>query len=421
MKSSIPSDLQLVYRRIDQLIPYPHNARQNDHAVERMCRSIREFGFKVPILATSAGGIVDGHLRLKAAQKLNIDSVPVIVCDDWTEPQIRAFRLVVNRSVTWADWDMDRLSAELAALEAAEFDLNLTGFDEAELQQLLGPKDGTIDEDAIIDPEPIPVSRSGDLWILDSHRLQCGDATVAEDVASLIGQDEPILMVTDPPYGVDYQPEWRNVAFGESNRSTGTVQNDDRADWRDAWKWFTGEVAYVWHAGTKAMVVAQSLAACGFEIRSQIIWAKPHFVISRGHYHVQHEPCWYAVRQSTSAHWQGDRRQSTLWAIGNGLAQSGCRQPEDSLTGHGTQKPTECMRRPMLHHTGRGDAVYDPFIGSGTSIIAAEQIARRCLGLELDPIYVDVAIRRWQAFTGKRAVLDGDGRDFEAVEQERQG
>ena len=418
MNPSLPSDLQLVYRPIDQLIPYSQNPRKNDHAVDRMCASIQEFGFKIPILATSHGDVVDGHLRLKAAQKLKLESVPVILCDGWTDAQIRAFRLVVNRSVTWAEWDMERLSAELTALEAAHFDLNLTGFDTAELQRLLRPTTG-IDPDAIVEPDPVAISRPGDLWILGTHRLRCGDSTAQSDVGALIGEDPPVLMVTDPPYGVDYRPEWRNEAFGEANRSVGRVQNDDRADWREAWKLFRGPVAYVWHAGTKAVIVAESLEASGFEIRSQIIWAKPHFVISRGHYHVQHEPCWYAVRESSSANWQGDRCQSTLWEIGNGLGQSGERDEANAITGHGTQKPVECMQRPILNHTRTGDCIYDPFLGSGTTLIAAEQTGRRCLAMELDPTYVDVAVRRWQGFTGKPAVLDGDGRDFEAITQER--
>jgi len=418
MSGAVP-DLQLVYRRPDQLIPYPRNPRKNDRAIDRMCDSIREFGFRVPVLATSTGDIIDGHLRWKAARRLKLESVPVILCDDWSEAQIRAFRLLVNRSVTWAEWDWDLLSAELRALQESNLDLQLTGFDEAELQELLGPICGQTDEDALVQPDAVAVSQPGDLWILGAHRLRCGDATNPADVTHLVGQHQPVLMVTDPPYGVDYQPVWRNTALGEANRSIGTVRNDDRADWREAWKLFTGAVAYVWHAGVKSVVVAQSLEACEFEIRSQIIWGKPHFVISRGHYHVQHEPCWYAVREACSAGWQGDRRQSTLWLIGNGLSQSGNREPENALTGHGTQKPVECMRRPILHHTRRGEAVYDPFLGSGTTVIAAEQVGRACLGMELDPIYVDVAIRRWQAFTGKRAVLDSDGRDFEAVEQER--
>jgi len=419
MSTPMITNLQLVYRGVDELIPYAGNPRKNDRAVARMCDSIREFGFKVPVLATSQGHVVDGHLRLKAARRLKLDSVPVILCDDWSEAQIRAFRLVVNRSVTWAEWDMELLAAELSTLRDSDFDLKLTGFDEAELMELLGPICGQTDEDTIVEPAPQPVSRTGDLWLLGAHRLACGDSTNSADVMQLIGAHEPVLMITDPPYGVEYRPEWRNVAFGEANRSTGMVSNDDRADWRAAWKLFTGPVAYVWHAGTKSTIVAESLTACGFEIRSQIIWAKPHFVISRGHYHVQHEPCWYAVRESCSANWQGDRRQSTLWLIGNGLAQAGSRQPENELTGHGTQKPVECMRRPILHHTRSGDAVFDPFAGSGSTIIAAEQVHRRCLAMELDPIYVDVAIRRWQDFTGKRAILQGDGRDFEAVATER--
>jgi len=314
---------------------------------------------------------------------------------------------------------MERLSAELAELEAVDFDLNLTGFDERELQRLLGPTTNASDPDAIVEPEPVAISRPGELWILGAHRLRCGDSKARSDVEALLGDDPPVLMVTDPPYGVDYRPEWRNEALGEANRSIGCVQNDDRADWGEAWQLFPGPVAYVWHAGTKAVIVAQSLEVSGFEIRSQIIWAKPHFVISRGHYHVQHEPCWYAVRQSSSANWQGDRCQSTLWEIGNGLSQSGAREEGNALTGHGTQKPVECMRRPMLNHSRPGDRIYDPFLGSGTTLIAAEQTGRRCLAIELNPTYVDLAIRRWQGFTGRRAVLDSTGRDFESMERER--
>jgi len=418
MSAGVP-ELQLVFRRLEDLIPYVGNPRKNDRAIDRMCDSIQEFGFRVPVLATTNGEILDGHLRLKAAQRLKLESVPVIIGDGWSDAQIRAFRLIVNRSVTWAEWDWDLLRAELESLQQSQFDLKLTGFDEAELQELLGPICGQTDEDAVVQPAAVPVSHRGDLWVLGAHRLRCGDATNSADVTHLLEGDCPQLMVTDPPYGVDYEPEWRNAAFGEANRSIGTVRNDDNADWREAWNWFTGAVAYVWHAGVKAVIVAQSLEACGFQIRSQIIWGKPHFVISRGHYHLQHEPCWYAVRENCAAAWQGDRRQSTLWLIGNGLSQSGKREAENAFTGHGTQKPVECMRRPILHHTRRGEAVYDPFLGSGTTLIAAEQTGRACLGVELDPIYVDVAVRRWQAFSGKRAVLEGDGRDFDAVEQER--
>lgn len=254
-----------------------------------------------------------------------------------------------------------------------------------------------------------PVSRPGDLWLMGAHRLLCGDATSGADVARLLGGVRPHLMVTDPPYGVEYDPAWRNRAGAAETRRTGKVLNDDRADWREAWALFPGDVVYVWHGALHAAVVAESLAACGFAIRSQIIWAKERLVMSRGHYHWQHEPCWYAVRGK--GHWSGDRKQSTLWSIPN--------RDQDAATVHGTQKPVECMRRPILNNSSRGQAVYEPFAGSGTTLVAAETTGRACLAMELDPAYVDVAVRRWEAFASGAAVLDGDGRRFAEIAAER--
>jgi DNA modification methylase len=276
-------------------------------------------------------------------------------------------------------------------------------------------------DDAPAAPEH-PVSRTGDLWLLGRHRLLCGDSTVATDVERVLGGVEPHLMVTDPPYGVDYDPDWRNrSSIGWSrSRSTGTVQNDDRADWTEAYSLFPGEVAYVWHpAGARQVEFYNSLIAAGFEIRMQIIWAKQHYPIGRGNYHVQHEPCWYAVRKGKTGHWSGDRTQSTLWQISNGSAFRGERKPEDLKTGHGTQKPVECMRRPIENNSSPGQAVYEPFSGSGTTIIAAEMTGRVCNAIEIAPAYVDVAVKRWQEFTGQQAVLDGDGRSFDNVAAQR--
>jgi DNA modification methylase len=296
--------------------------------------------------------------------------------------------------------------------------LNLTGFDAKEITALqIRVGTGWTDEDAVPEKASEPVSKLGDTWRMGPHKLACADATSAADVARLLNAVEPQLMVTDPPYGVDYQPKWRNIAFGEANRSTGTVVNDHRADWRAAWKLFPGSVVYVWHAGTKAAIVADSLEASDFLVRAQIIWNKPHFVISRGHYHVQHEPCWYAVRKGAAGQWQGSRKQTTVWDIGNGLSQCGPRQPENVLTGHGTQKPVECMRRPILNHTKAGETVYDPFVGSGTTIIAAETTGRVALAIDVDPGYVDVAIRRWQNFTGRKAMLEGTELTFDQLAQ----
>jgi DNA modification methylase len=219
-------------------------------------------------------------------------------------------------------------------------------------------------------------------------------------------------MVTDPPYGVSYDPAWRARAGVNLNpRKLGKVANDDRADWREAWALFPGSVAYVWHASLHTSEVKQSLEVSGFDMRAQIIWAKDRFAFSRGHYHWQHEPCWYAVRGTSSAHWSGDRKQSTVWTIA---------ARDDDGHGHGTQKPVECMRRPIENNSSPGQAIYEPFSGSGTTIIAAEMTGRSCLAIEIDPAYVDVAVQRWQAFTGQHAKLEGAGTPFADVAAERQ-
>jgi DNA modification methylase len=262
-------------------------------------------------------------------------------------------------------------------------------------------------EDDVPDAPETPISQPGDLWLLGKHWLLCGDATVATDVEQLLGDVKPLLMVTDPPYGVEYDPGWRNEAGAAATKRTGKVLNDDRADWREAWALFPGDVAYVWHGALHATTVADSLEASGFNIRSQIIWAKDRLVLSRGDYHWQHEPCLYAVKKTGKGHWAGDRKQTTLWQIAN--------KDQDAETVHGTQKPVECMRRPILNNSSPGQAVYEPFMGSGTTLIAAETTGRVCYGIELNPAYVDVAVERWQQFTGKDAVLSGSGETFNKI------
>lgn len=220
---------------------------------------------------------------------------------------------------------------------------------------------------------------------------------------------KPHLLASDPPYSVGYDPAWRNETGGAKTNRIGKVMNDHRADWREAWALFPGDVAYVWHGALHAGTVAESLVSCGFEIRAQIVWAKERLVLSRGHYHWRHEPCWYAVR--CKGHWTGDRKQSTLWSIPS--------RDQDAETVHGTQKPVECMRRPILNNSSPGQVVYEPFSGSGTTIVAAETTGRACFAMELDPAYVDVAVRRWEAFTGKMAVLEGGGHAFAEIAAER--
>jgi DNA modification methylase len=400
-----------------KLVPYFRNPRKNDDAVARMAASINEFGFKIPILARSNGEVVDGHLRLKAAQQLGLNEVPVILCDEWSDAQVKAFRLLVNRSVSWADWDEELLALEIGELKALDFDLSLTGFDPVEIDDFLfgQEKDDRREQDVpALSQEAI--SQVGDLWICGQHRVLCGDATSADAVGILLGSMKPALMVTDPPYGVDYDPNWRERAGLGRQRQTGTVANDQQVDWSAAYQLFPGDVAYVWHAGVHAAEVAAGLESAGFRIRSQIIWAKQHFALSRGDYHWQHEPCWYAVREGKSSNWCGDRTQSTLWQVANLNPFGGS---EEEATGHGTQKPVELMRRPILNNSVRSDIIYDPFLGSGTTLVAAHSTERICFGLDIDPRYVDVAVQRWQKLTGQVAVLAADGRTFDQIAAER--
>jgi DNA modification methylase len=399
---------------VSELIPYARNARtHSDAQVAQIAASIREFGFTNPVLTDGARGVIAGHGRLLAARKLGMTEVPTIELSHLTAAQRRAYVLADNKLALNAGWDDDLLRLELGELRDEGFDLCLTGFELDELGKLLiDTTDGLTDPDDVPEVPEQPVSRVGDVWLLGRHRLACGDCTDPEVVAQALNGVRPHLMVTDPPYGVAYDPAWRNTALeGSTTRRTGKVLNDHRADWREAWALFPGDVAYVWHGALHATTVAESLLACGFDIRAQIIWAKDRLVLGRGHYHWQHEPCWYAVRDGAKGHWSGDRTQTTLWQITN--------RGQDAETVHGTQKPVACMRRPIENNSSPGQAVYEPFSGSGTTLIAAEMAGRACHAVELSPAYVDVAVARWEAFTGEKAVLAGSGWTRAQVAAER--
>jgi DNA modification methylase len=357
--------------------------------------------------------LIAGHGRLEAAKLLGLANVPAMVIEGLSDAQKQALRLADNKLALNAGWDDDLLRTELMDLRDVGFDLGLTGFGDDELAAIFADHTtGLTDPDDVPEAPLEPVSRLGDVWLLGRHRLVCGDATSEVDVSLALAGVRPHLMVTDPPYGVDYDPAWRSdpsVAARirhPKKGAVGEVANDHNADWRDAWLLFSGDVAYVWHAGNKAHVVAESLMAAGLEIRSQVVWAKHRFVIGRGHYHPQHEPCWYAVRNH--GHWQGDRTQSTLWTID---------AHQRSETGHSAQKPVECMRRPIENNSSPGQAVYDPFVGSGTTLIAAEMTGRSCHAIEISPAYCDVSVLRWQAFTGSIATRP-DGTPFGAAHAE---
>ena len=394
-----------------------------------MVSSIREFGFKIPCLVRSDGEVVDGHLRLKAARKLNLTEIPVILCDEWTAAQVKAFRLMVNRSVTWADWDEELLKLELMDLETADFDLSLTGFDPKEIDALT--LETNLAEDEVPPVPATPTSQPGDLWVCGSHRVLCGNSTSPEDVARLLSDSKPRLMITDPPYGISLDSEWRDRAGlngcgpaeasymkhrteGHGNTS---ISGDTRADWSDAFALVPSlEVAYVWHASSFTREVLDGLLRIGFLHHQQIIWDKGRTVLTRTHYWFQHEPCWYVRKKN--APWFGKAGEnSTIWHSPSPKFIMG--GSDEEKFDHPTQKPVELMRRPILNHTKRSELVYEPFLGSGTTLAAAEVTERVCYGLELDPKYVDVVVQRWQQLSGKQAVLEGDDRSFEAIAGER--
>lgn len=425
-----PSASKIEIWPIDRLIPYQRNPRKNDAAVDRMCGSIREFGFKVPVLVRSDGEVVDGHLRLKAAHKLGITEVPVLLCDEWSEAQVKAFRLLVNRSATWADFDEELLALELQDLQAADFDLSLSGFDPHEIDGLLALDDEERANAAPPVPET-PVSRLGDLWLCGPHRVLCGDATSAEAVARLLGDRKPRLMTSDPPYGIELDTEWRDRAglngHGPAepsymkHRTAGhtetAISGDTRADWSEAFALVPSlEAAYVWHASKFTREVLDGLLRIGFVHHQQIIWDKGRTVLTRTLYWFQHEPCWFV--RKVNAPWYGKAGEnSTIWSSPSPKFIFG--GSDEEKFNNPCQKPIELMRRPILNHLRRGELVFDPFLGSGTTLASAELTERVCYGLELDPKYVDVIVQRWQQLSGKSATLDGDGRAFDAIKQER--
>lgn len=410
-------------RRLEQLVPYARNARTHtDEQVGQIMASMREWGFTIPVLVDESDSIICGHGRVLAAQRLGYEHVPVMVARGWSDAKKRAYILADNKLALNAGWNDELLRLEISDLADMGFDIPLLGWSDKELDKLMGGgKAGLTDPDAVPEEPLVPSTLPGDLWQLGGHRVICGDATDAEVVGRLLAGVKPHLMVTDPPYGVSYDPSWRNgvdLGLGEGKRSVGKVQNDDRADWAPAWALFPGDVAYVWHGGAHADTVAQSLRAERFEMRSQIIWVKQHFVVSRGDYHWMHEPCWYAVRKGKTGHYNGDRKQTTVWEIKNNNPM-GAGKGKEKTWDHGTQKPVECMRKPIENNSSAGQAVYDPFLGSGTTLIAAEMMGRIGYGCELNPVYCDVIIRRWQEFTGEEARLEGTGETYEAVQARR--
>jgi DNA modification methylase len=401
--------------KASELLPHPENWRQHPPAQRRAIEAVLgEIGYADAILARETPDglqILDGHLR---AETTPDTEVPVLVVDlDDDEARKLLLTLDPLAAMAQADAEAFKTLADMASfdtdiLKQLVSSIATNGLPTLELPET--PKEETHDIGeamaAAEAPDYVATVQRGQVWQLGEHRLMCGDATSPGDVAGLLQNAEPALMVTDPPYGVVYTPAWRDEAaargqLSKANRRTGQVTGDDRADWSSAWRLFPGAVVYCWSAaGAPQVVSGKALEDAGFEIRAGLVWRKPHFPVSRGHYTFQHEPCWYAVKRGSTAAWAGDKSASSVWDIPLDRNVS----PGASDGGLGAQKPLECMERPIRNHEGD---VYEPFVGSGTTIIAAERQGRRCYAMDIEPRYCDVTIRRWEDYTGQKAVLIG--------------
>ena len=424
--------LQLEQWPIGRLVEYERNPRKNDDVVDRMAQAIMEFGFRIPIVARSDGLVVDGHLRLKAARVLGLDTVPVVLADELSETQIKAFRLLANQSANWAEWDELLLSVELNDLLAEDFDLSLVGFSDGELDKLLayvaeddgeeGGAGGSVPPVTIPEPPRNPASRTGDLWILGDHRLLCGDSTSAADVRRLMNGERAILFATDPPYLVDYDGSNHPTRNKDWSASYGTTW-DDSSQGAELYDGFIAAAVaeaiaedaawYCWHASRRQAMLEACWEKAGAFVHQQIIWVKDRGVLTRSHYLWKHEPCFMGWRRPNRPPKVAEETLPSTWALPSFA--------KDDRPDHPTPKPLDAFGIPMRQHVARGGLCYEPFCGSGSQIMAGEANGRRVFAMEISPAYVDVAVERWQVETGRAAILDGDGRTFAEVRTERLG
>jgi DNA modification methylase len=425
---------------LDQLHPDPANPRRiSEDELDALERSLRQFGFVQPVLARREDRtVIGGHQRLVAARRLGLTSVPVTWLDISVE-QARLLGLALNKiSGSFDDALLARLLADLQA--TPELDLSLSGFGDDEVKDLLKKletreKQERVEsfdlDEALAAGAKAPRSKRGDLWRLGDHRLLCGDATNQEDVARLLDGGTPTLLCTDPPYGVSLDGSWRDGVYNalgpaaapymqadgqpepeDAPRANGwrtrghtnvTLSGDTRVDWSEAFALVPSlTVGYVWHAGVHAAAVADGLVRIGFEIVSQVIWDKGLFAMGRSWYHWSHEPCWVVRKAGSKAKFRGSRDQATIWRVPSPkMIMAGSVEPK---LDHPTQKPLVLFETPIRNHLRAGEGVYDPFAGSGTMLIAAERTGCHGYAMEIDPVFVEVALARWERFSGETAV-----------------
>jgi DNA modification methylase len=401
--------------QVSRLNPSPGNPRtHSEEQVAQIAASIVEFGFTNPILVDSKNCIIAGHGRLLAAITLGLNEVPVIVLDHLTDAQKRAYVLADNQLALNGGWDEDLLRSELAALQQDNFDISLVGFDDEKLAQLLAAQaaaDGLTDEDAVPALPDTPISRTGDRWNMASHRLVVGDATVPAHVEKLMADDTADLAFLDPPYNVSYEGYTEeHLTMRGDQMSVGDYKQFLESAFRSCRSIVKpGASLYICHPSSWQREFQNALEAAGFEIRCQIIWAKNTFAWGFGRYKFRHEPIFYCHVSGQKDPWYGDKTQSTLWEENKPAANRI----------HPTAKPCELIERALLNSTKSGDIVVDLFAGSGSTMIACERRGRAARLMEIDEKYADCIIRRYEEYTGRKAVLEGDGRTFEEVAEER--
>ncbi|WP_417251058.1 site-specific DNA-methyltransferase [Castellaniella sp.] len=404
--------LQVQMRPVQALIPYIRNARtHNDAQVAQIAASIQEFGWTNPILVDGDNGVIAGHGRLLAARKLSLTEVPVIELSHLTDAQKRAYVLADNRLALNAGWDEEILRLELGELQGLDFDLNLLGFDDEDLESLLADgaegNEGLTDEDAVPEVEETPITQPGDLWICGSHRVLCGDATKAEDYARLLGGSLADMAFTDPPYNVNYA----NCAKDKMRGTNRPILNDNLGEDFQGFLMaactnilsVTKGAVYIAMSSSELDTLQAAFRTAGGKWSTFIIWAKNTFTLGRADYQRQYEPILYGWKDGTDHYWCGARDQGDVWQI---------KKPAKNDL-HPTMKPVELVERAVRNSSKTRDVVLDPFGGSGTTMIACEKAGRAARLIELDPKYVDVIVRRWQEFTGQTASREADGMMFD--------
>jgi len=406
--------MKIEMRLTIKIVPFARNARKiPQQAIDKVAASIQEFSFRQPIVVDKDGVIVCGHTRWLAAQKLGLEQVPVHVAENLTPAQVRAYRLLDNRSHEETSWDDHLLGLELLDLKGLGIDLELSGFDMTEIDDLLSGLDlqvGLTDVDAVPDVPETPISGHGDVWILGHHRVLCGDATKKSDVDRALQGNPADMVFCDPPYSVAYT--------GKTARKL-TIQNDDLGagfyDFlRDAsanMLAVTRGALYVCMSSSELHTLFRAFTDAGGHWSTFIIWAKNHFTLGRSDYQRQYEPILYGWAEGSRYYWCGARDQGDVWCVD--------RPAVNDL--HPTMKPVELVQKAIRNSSKNRDLVFDPFGGSGSTLIACETTGRQARLIELDPRYVDVIVKRWQDYTGRKAVLNTDGREFEQIATERRG